>query len=67
MIPVGELLREWRAARRLSQLDLAMETGMSTRHLSCIETGKAQPSRDMALCIRWRNCDAVLKVSEMTS
>jgi transcriptional regulator with XRE-family HTH domain len=44
--PVGVLLREWRAARRMSQLDLSLETGVSTRHLSCIETGKAQPSRD---------------------
>lgn len=43
---VGTLLREWRAARRLSQLDLALDAGMSTRHLSCVETGKAQPSRD---------------------
>jgi transcriptional regulator with XRE-family HTH domain len=45
--PVGALLREWRAARRLSQLDLALEVGVSTRHLSCVETGKAQPSREM--------------------
>ena len=44
---VGVLLREWRAARRLSQLDLALDAGLSARHLSCIETGKAQPSRDM--------------------
>lgn len=44
---VGALLREWRAARRLSQLDLALDAGMSPRHLSCLETGKAQPSRDM--------------------
>lgn len=44
--PLGVLLREWRAARRLSQLDLALETGISTRHLSCVETGKAQASRD---------------------
>jgi len=44
--PVGELLRQWRAARRLSQLDLALETGISTRHLSCVETGKAHASRD---------------------
>lgn len=43
---MGALLREWRAARRLSQLDLALETGISTRHLSCVETGKAQASRD---------------------
>lgn len=44
--PIGALLREWRAARRLSQLDLSLETGISTRHLSCVETGKAQPSRE---------------------
>ena len=46
-VHAGALLREWRAARRLSQLDLALEVGVSARHLSCIETGKAQPSRDM--------------------
>jgi len=45
--PVGAVLREWRAAKRLSQLDLALEAGVSPRHLSCVETGKAQPSRDM--------------------
>ena len=44
---VGALLREWRTARRLSQLDLALEAGVSSRHLSYVETGKAQPSRDM--------------------
>jgi len=44
--PVGVLLRQWRAARRLSQLDLALETGISTRHLSCVETGKAHASRE---------------------
>lgn len=45
--PLGALLREWRAARRLSQLDLALDAGISTRHLSCVETGKAQPSREL--------------------
>lgn len=45
--PVGLLLREWRTARRLSQLDLALAADVSTRHLSCVETGKAQPSREM--------------------
>ena len=44
---VGQLLREWRAARRLSQLDLALAAEVSTRHLSYMETGKAQPSREM--------------------
>ncbi|HKU17448.1 MAG TPA: helix-turn-helix transcriptional regulator [Steroidobacteraceae bacterium] len=44
---VGTLLREWRTARRLSQLDLALDANVSPRHLSCVETGKSQPSRDM--------------------
>ena len=47
--PVGELLREWRTRRRLSQLDLALEVGVSTRHLSFVETGRAAPSREMLL------------------
>ena len=45
--PVGALLREWRAARRLSQLALALDAGVSSRHLSYVETGKARPSREM--------------------
>lgn len=47
--PVGDLLREWRQRRRLSQLDLASEAEISTRHLSFLETGRSQPSRDMVL------------------
>jgi len=47
--PVGELLRDWRQRRRLSQLDLACEADISTRHLSFVETGRAQPSREMLL------------------
>ncbi len=49
--PVGEHLREWRLRRRLSQLDLACEAGISTRHLSFVETGRAQPSREMVLLL----------------
>ena len=45
--PVGAMLREWRVVRRLSQLDLALQADISARHLSYVETGKAQPSRDM--------------------
>lgn len=45
----GVLLRRWRAARRISQLSLALDAGISTRHLSCVETGRAQPSREMVL------------------
>lgn len=47
--PAGALLRSWRNRRRLSQLDLALEVGMSARHLSFIETGRARPSREMLL------------------
>lgn len=43
----GELVREWRQRRRLSQQSLSDRCGVSTRHLSCIETGKAQPSPAM--------------------
>jgi transcriptional regulator with XRE-family HTH domain len=48
-LPVGEHLRQWRLRRHLSQLDLAEEAGISTRHLSFLETGRAAPSRDMVL------------------
>jgi transcriptional regulator with XRE-family HTH domain len=47
--PVGHLLREWRQRRRMSQLDFAGEAEISTKHLSFLETGRAQPSRDMLL------------------
>jgi transcriptional regulator with XRE-family HTH domain len=47
--PVGEHLREWRQRRRLSQLDLALEAEISTKHLSFLETGRATPSRDMVM------------------
>ena len=46
---VGHLLRSWRQRRRLSQLDLACEAEVSTRHVSFLETGRALPSRDMLL------------------
>lgn len=45
--PVGALLRRWRERRRRSQLDVSLAAELSTRHLSCIETGRANPSRDM--------------------
>jgi transcriptional regulator with XRE-family HTH domain len=47
--PLGGLLRDWRQRRRLSQLDLALEAGVSARHLSFLETGRAKPSREMVL------------------
>ena len=46
---VGEFVREWRQRRRLSQLELAGEAEISTRHLSFVETGRATPSRGMLM------------------
>lgn len=51
--PVGLWLRDWRRRRRLSQLDLALEADISSKHLSFVETGRARPSREMIL----RLCD----------
>lgn len=45
--PFANALRDWRARRRMSQLDLALEAGISARHLAFLETGRAKPSRDM--------------------
>src|SRR3954447_23834036 len=48
-VHIGEHLRHWRLRRHLSQLDLAEDAEISTRHLSFVETGRAAPSRDMVL------------------
>jgi transcriptional regulator with XRE-family HTH domain len=45
----GDHVREWRQRRRLSQLDFALDAGISQKHLSFVETGRSQPSRDMLL------------------
>jgi transcriptional regulator with XRE-family HTH domain len=47
--PIGGLLRAWRERRRLSQMALALDAEISTRHLSFLETGRARPSREMVL------------------
>jgi transcriptional regulator with XRE-family HTH domain len=55
---LGDLLRYWRHERGKSQLDLSLDTGISQRHLSFVESGRSVPSRDL-LClsrIRWRYC-----------
>ncbi|MEV4109839.1 helix-turn-helix transcriptional regulator [Nonomuraea sp. NPDC049695] len=49
MYTVGELLRQWRHRRRISQLDLAIAADVSARHVSLVETGKSKPSADMVL------------------
>ena len=46
---VGEMLRSWRERRRLTQMDLALDAGVSTRHLSFVETGRSRPGRQMLL------------------
>ncbi|HZS62213.1 MAG TPA: helix-turn-helix transcriptional regulator [Gemmatimonadaceae bacterium] len=64
--PFGVLLREWRAARHISQLHLALSANVSSRHLSCVETGRAQPSPELierlaeALDIPFRERNALL-------
>src|SRR6201986_1426816 len=47
--PIGELIRTWRQRRSLSQLELALEADVSSRHVSFLETGRSRPSRDMVL------------------
>lgn len=47
----GRLLRQWRAQRGMSQLDLSVEAGVSSRHLSFVETGRAKASREMVLLL----------------
>ncbi len=48
-LAIGPLLRQWRTRRRRSQLDLALDVEVSTRHLSFVETGRARPSRELLL------------------
>ena len=49
--PLGVLLKQWRRRRRMSQLDLAGESGISARHLSFVETGRSAPSRDLIVLL----------------
>jgi transcriptional regulator with XRE-family HTH domain len=51
---IGESLRVWRQRRHLSQLELAGDVEISTRHLSFVETGRSQPSREMVLRLAQR-------------
>jgi transcriptional regulator with XRE-family HTH domain len=66
---LGELLRYWRQERGKSQLDLSMDTGISQRHLSFVESGRSSPSRDLltvvseALNIPLRERNALLLAS----
>src|SRR3990170_6571604 len=49
--PFGPLLRSWRTSRHLTQLDLALEAGVSARHLGFLECGRSSPSREMVLTL----------------
>src|SRR3954462_9428378 len=46
---IGTLLRDWRQRRRMSQLDLALQAGVSARHVSFVETGRSRPSAEMVV------------------
>ncbi len=48
---VGDLVRAWRTRRRRSQMDLALEVGVSPRHLSFVETGRSRPSAELVLAL----------------
>jgi len=67
--PIGHLLRFWRQLKRISQMDLALDTGISPRHLSFVETGRSQPSRALvvklaqALKLPLRHQNALLKAA----
>ncbi|MCU1658145.1 MAG: helix-turn-helix domain protein, partial [Pseudonocardiales bacterium] len=58
--PVGQLLREWRERRRLSQLDLSIQAEISARHLSFVETGRSRPTSEMILRLA-ENLDVPLR------
>lgn len=67
--PVGWILRQCREGRGLSQFDLAAQGGVSARHLSCVETGRAEPSRELlmrlssSLCMSARDRNALLSAA----
>jgi transcriptional regulator with XRE-family HTH domain len=69
----GDLLRFWRRFNRMSQLDLALEVGVSTKHLSFVETGRSQPSRNLilkmahSLKLPLRHRNGILKAAEYAS
>jgi transcriptional regulator with XRE-family HTH domain len=73
MTTFGALLRDWRSARGMSQLALSLQANVSARHLSCMETGRAQPSREMvlhlarALEMRLRDRNAFLQAAGFTA
>ena len=67
--PIGALLKQWRAQRKLSQTALALAAGVSTRHVGFIELGRSAPSREMvirlgeALDLPLRECNLLLQAA----
>src|SRR4051794_37217765 len=53
-LDVGSLLRTWRERRRLTQMEVALDAGISARHLSFVETGRSKPGREMLLGVTER-------------
>jgi transcriptional regulator with XRE-family HTH domain len=53
-LDIGPLLRKWREQRRLTQMELALDAGISARHLSFVETGRSKPGRTMLLAVTER-------------
>ncbi|MBH1963251.1 MAG: helix-turn-helix transcriptional regulator [Comamonadaceae bacterium] len=51
---IGDLVQQWRKRRRISQMQLALDAGLSTRHLSFIETGRSRPSPEVLIAIAGR-------------
>jgi transcriptional regulator with XRE-family HTH domain len=47
----SSMIKKWRKLRKLSQLDLSLDAGVSQRHISFLESGRAQPSKAMVLCL----------------
>jgi DNA-binding XRE family transcriptional regulator len=52
---VGELIRFWRTQRRLTQMELALDANLSTKHLSFVETGRSRPSRQLLVHLTCRS------------
>lgn len=61
-VAVGDLLKHWRARRRISQFDLALEAGVSPKHLSFVETGRSKPSPELLLSLA-RHLDVPLRAA----
>ncbi|MFN8383722.1 MAG: helix-turn-helix transcriptional regulator [Anaerolineales bacterium] len=70
---IGETILYWRKRHKKSQMELALEAGVSTRHLSFIESGKSRPSRELILCLAkvlnlpYRQSNVLLKAARFAA